>query len=114
MKFLTSLILVLLYPLLLLGRLLNTLLGRDPLRLREPSSATCWIAREPAAVNRTSYFSEGSEAEGRGHGGFGRLAAEVLCLVARLLAPPRPRIGENFRAAAERDQDLPDEVYTLW
>jgi hypothetical protein len=113
MEFLTKLILVLLYPLLILGRILNALLGRDPLRLREPNGATCWIERVPEA-GRTSYFSEASELEGKNHGGFGRVATGVLGLVARLLAPSRKSTGEDFRAAADRDQDIPDEVYTLW
>jgi len=112
-EFLIKLVLTLLYPLLMLGRSLNAFLGRDPLRVREPKSATCWIERGPEP-NRTSYFSEASAVEGRGHGGFGRLATVALRWLARLLAPPRKRAGEKFRAAAERDQDIPDEVYTLW
>jgi hypothetical protein len=113
MEFLTKLILVLLYPLLILGRILNALLGRDPLRLREPDGATFWIERE-SEVARTSYFSEASELEGKKHGGFGRVATVALGLVARLLAPPRKSAAEDFRPAADRDQDIPDEVYTLW
>lgn len=108
------LVLVLLYPLLLLGRLLNVLLGRDPLRLREPVSETLWIARVPAEPKATSYFIELSEVEGRGHGGFGKLAGGSLVKVARLLAPSRRRAGEAFRGAEDRDRDIPDEIYTLW
>ncbi len=111
MEFLTKLILVLLYPLLILGRLLNALLGRDP--LREPDGATCWIEREPE-VGRTCYFSEASELEGKNHGGFGRLTTTVFGWVARLLAPPRKSTGKDFQAGADRAQDIPDEVYTLW
>jgi hypothetical protein len=109
----TKAICVLVYPLLVLGRVLNALLGRDPLRLREPKASTCWIVRAPEA-SRTSYFSEGSEPEGRAHGGFGRLATGVLGGLARLLAPRRGRTGEEFHPSADRDRDIPDEVYTLW
>ena len=113
MELLTKLILVLLYPLLILGRILNALLGRDPLRLREPKAATCWIERGPQP-SRTSYFSEASEPEGRQHGGFGRLATVVLGWVARQLAPRLKSTGKDFHAAADRNQDIHDEVYTLW
>jgi hypothetical protein len=113
MEFLTKLILVLLYPLLILGRILNALLGRDPLRLREPDGATCWIEHEPE-VSRTSYFSEASELEGKNHGGFGRVATFAFGLVARLFAPSRDSGRDDFRPAADRAKDIPDEVYTLW
>lgn len=105
-------LLVLLYPLLLLARLLNSLLGRDPLHLREPDG-TCWIERGPEA-GRTSYFSEASEHEGRDQGGWGRLATRILNFVAWFVAPPRTTADAEFRAAADRDRDIPDEVYTLW
>ena len=107
------LVLFLVYPLLVLGRLLNRLLGRDPLRLREPKDATCWIERAPDA-SLASYFSEGSEPEGRAHGGLGRMATIALGWVARRLAPPRRHPGQAFRALDDRDADIPDEVYTLW
>jgi hypothetical protein len=109
----TKVILVLVYPLLVLGRGLNFVFGRDPLRLREPAAQTCWIARGPEP-SRMSYFSEASELEGDAHGGFGRLATGALRWIARSLAPPRGRTGEEFRATAERDRDIPDEIYTLW
>ena len=110
---LTKVILVLLYPLLILGRILNFLLGRDPMRAREPNGASCWIERGPEP-DRTSYFSEASNLEGTSHGGFGRLATVVLVCVARLFAPSRKSADKDFRAAADRDQEIPDEVYTLW
>ena len=112
MNFLLKLLLILLFPLLLLARLLSLLLGRDPLRLREPEGS-CWIRRE-AGPDTASYFSEASVAEGRGHGGFSGLAAKPLELAARLAAPPRPVPGERPTAAADREQGIPDEVYTLW
>jgi hypothetical protein len=109
----TKTLCVLIYPVLVLGRALNSLLGRDPLRVREPKASTCWIARTPEA-SRTSYFSEASEPEGRAHGGFGRLATSCLRWIARLLAPRRGPTVDEFRPSADRDRDIPDEVYTLW
>jgi hypothetical protein len=114
MESLTKTILVCLYPILILGRALNCICGRDPLRLREPTGPTCWIEREPTAVSRASYFSEASESEGRNHRGFGRLATAVLLFVAKLLAPPRKNRSESFSTTVERDRNIPDEVYTLW
>jgi hypothetical protein len=113
MDSLIKLLLILLYPLLLLGRGLNALFGRDPLRLRQPTGSTFWIARagEPEV---DSYFSEASSVEGCGHGGMGGAARGCLRGLARMLAPPRPAPGEKFSAAADREQGIPDEVYTLW
>src|SRR5438132_1388196 len=108
METLIKILLVLLYPLLMVARLLNTLLGRDPLRLRETEGDTCWIERGPEG-DCTSYFSEVSEQEGRNHGGMGRMATCILCGVGRLFAPSRESAGKDFRAAAERELDIPDE-----
>jgi hypothetical protein len=113
MELLTRSILVAVYPLLLLGHLLNRLLGCDPLRLREPRGATYWIERKNSN-DQADYFSEAATQGGRGHAGFGWLAATVLRGAARLFAPPPADSGSVTMAAAERDQDIPDEVYTLW
>jgi len=109
----TKVILVLVYPLLVLGRALNLVFGRDPLRLREPAAQTCWIARD-RGPSPMSYFSEASELEGNAHGGFGRFATGTLRWISRRLAPARGKSGEEFRPGAERDRDIPDEIYTLW
>jgi hypothetical protein len=113
METLTKLILILLYPLLIIGRLLNHWLGRDPLRLNPPDIASFWIERgkEPS---RASYFAEASEREGCAHGGFGSVAGAAFLQVAAVVAPTAAGKDEEFRAAADRDQDIPDEVYTLW
>lgn len=108
-----KLLLILLYPLLLLARALNALLGRDPMRLREPRGESCWIPRA-AQPDSASYFSEASVAEGKGHGGFGGLARGPLKVLARLHSPARPAPGEKYSTAADREQGIPDEVYTLW
>jgi len=113
LNLLLKILLVLLFPLLLLARVLNALLGRDPLRLREPRGESCWIERGPEP-DRASYFSEASVVEGRGHGGLGWIAGGLLKRLSRLQAPSRPAPGEKFSTAADREKGIPDEVYTLW
>ncbi len=113
MNALTRILLVVFYPLLLLARLFNTLLGSDPMRLREPREASCWIVRS-AQPDGASYFSEKSVAEGREHRGFGRIARGPLRMLARFYSPPRGVPGEKYSAVADREQGIPDEVYTLW
>lgn len=99
---------LLLYPLVLLGRLLNALAGRDPMRLRKPPAGSLWIARgEPGPE---SYFREASDLEGRGHGGFGRIAARAVLAI----APAFARRRGQAPAAAPRGREIPDEIYTLW
>lgn len=109
----TKIILVFIYPLLVLGRWLNRVLKRDPLHLEPPPGDSFWIERG-AAPSRASYFSEASELEGHQHGGFGRVATAVIGGLGRLMAPSVKSDGQDFRASAEREQDIPDEVYTLW
>lgn len=113
MDTLVKFILVFIYPLLILGRLLNGLRNRDPLRIKPPEQASFWIGRE-VEPSRASYFSEASENEGRGHGGFGCMAAAVIGWLGRWMAPAVKNDGKDFRASADREQDIPDEVYTLW
>jgi hypothetical protein len=113
MDLLANLLVVGVYPLLVVGRILNGVLGRDPLRLREPENKTFWINRGPEPSG-PSYFSEASALEGGNHGGCGRLATVALCAVAKLLAPPVETDGDDFRIATQRDRGIPDEVYTLW
>lgn len=97
------------FVLLLVGRALNALLGRDPLRLKEPH-ASAWIER-PSSDDVSWYFTEASPAEGRGNAGFGFIAARALRAAARLFAPS----SRKQRAAGyQRSGDIPDEVYTLW
>ena len=44
----TKLLLTLAYPLLLIAGLINSVSGRDPLRLRRPTDASLWIPRTQA------------------------------------------------------------------
>lgn len=115
MNLLAKALLVLLYPLVILARLVNALRGTDPLRLKgDPDAASFWIERE-AEPSRASYFSEASETEGRRPAGAGRLVTALLRMVAKGFAPSKPREGvEASKPAVDREQGIPDEVYTLW
>jgi hypothetical protein len=104
----TRLLLLMIYPLLLARRLANRLRGRDPLRLARPTSQSSWIAR-PAPSSAEQYFSQ-SAVQGEPVA----LANAALIAVAMRQAPPRLKPGEKFSAAADREQGIPDEVYTLW
>jgi hypothetical protein len=106
-------ILITCYPLLLAARCLNWVLGRDPLRLRPPAVDSFWIERDQEA-SRASYFSEFSIAEGLGNRGMGGIACNVLLLLARFFAPRRSQPGEVYSPAVDREEGIPDEVYTLW
>lgn len=109
----TTLLLVLFYPVLLAARVLNRVLGRDPLRLREGPDGTLWIARD-RQPDPASYFSEASAVEGRGHRGMGRVALRLLIWLSRAYAPRRGQPAGKFSTAADREQGIPDELYTLW
>ena len=108
-----KIILIAVYPLLVAARLLQSLLGRDPLHLKKPKGDSCWIARE-AEPAQQDYFSEQSQAEGRLHGGLGWLAAAPLRAIAHWYAPGAQSVGEVYTPAADREEGIPDEVYTLW
>jgi hypothetical protein len=107
---LTKILLALVYPLLLLARLINVLTGRDPLRSHRPTEASLWIARDLTSTD-ASYFSEASPAEGRRRAS---LPAALLAWVAKMYAPPRSQPEGKFSAGADREQGIPDEMYTLW
>jgi hypothetical protein len=114
MQISTKTLLVITYPLLLLGWLVNLVLGRDRLRLHDfPDGESCWIERR-AQPNITSYFSEESCAEGGVGPSATRLLTRLLRGIARLYTPPRQASGVTYKASAEREQGIADEVYTLW
>jgi hypothetical protein len=114
MKILTKILLIGIYPLLLLVWLINLVLGWDRLRLHKPpSEKSCWIKRGPVS-STSSYFSEASRAEGGDESSAARPLIRMLCGIARLYAPPRQATEAVYTASADRDQGIPDEVYTLW
>jgi hypothetical protein len=114
MQIATKILLICVYPLVLLAWLVN-LAGRwDRLRLRDvPSEESYWIERR-AQPTTQSYFSEESLAEGSGARSAARPLTRLLRGIARLYAPRRQLGGGTYKASAEREQGIPDEVYTLW
>ena len=115
MDFLAKIITVLFFPILIVARGVHAVMDADPLKLKEDNDAAShWIPRDEVP-SRASYFSEASELEGRSRRGIGRGVASLLAVFARPLAPPSTKPeGEKFKPAADREQGIPDEVYTLW
>jgi len=110
----TKIFLIAIYPLLLLTWLMNLLLRRDRLRLRNVASAVSYWRERRAQPTTQSYFSEESWAEGGGEASAARPLTRLLHAIARLYAPRRQSAGGIYKASAEREQGIPDEVYTLW
>ena len=69
---------------------------------------------EELIFENNDYFSEFSIAEGLGNRGMGGIACNVLLLLARFFAPRRSQPGEVYSPAVDREEGIPDEVYTLW
>jgi hypothetical protein len=110
----TKILLVVIYPLLLLAWLVNRILRRDRLRLNDvPRGESCWIERR-LQPNIASYFSEESCSEGVGKLTEARPLTRLLHSIARFYMPPRETSEAIYKASAEREQGIPDEVYTLW
>lgn len=110
MNLIVKFILILLYPLLLMARLKNAILGRDPLRLREPRAESLWLVRNEEP-DTASYFSESSRQTDEQPEG---LIGIALKGAAHWFAPPRPTPDAKYSAVADREKDIPDEIYTLW
>lgn len=113
MNVIVKFILILLYPLLLVARLTNAILGRDPLRLCEPQAESFWLTRNEEP-DTASYFSESSRQTDEQRDGLIWITKVALRGAAHCFAPPRPAPGEKYSAAADREKGIPDEVYTLW
>ena len=114
MDALLRILLVFLYPLLLVARGVNALRGCDRLRLRPTApSVSCWIERTRESGN-ASYFSEASTAEGYPQASPAQFITHALRALSRAYAPTRQKTEATLTTAADRHQDIPDEVYTLW
>ena len=109
----TTVLLAITYPLLLAARVINGLTGRDPLRRTRPTAGSYWVERDNPPGD-AGYFLEDSPSEKRNHASAGWLAEAVLVSLSRWFAPPRATPNEKFSAAADREQGIPDEMYTLW
>lgn len=110
----TKTLLIMIYPLLLLTWLVNLMLRRDRLRLHEvPSGESCWIERR-AQTTIPSYFSEKSRSEDGAEPGAARLLTRLLRGIARIYTPPRQVAGTGYKAPADQERGIPNEVYTLW
>ena len=106
-------LLVVIYPLLLLAGLVNRLRGRNHLRLREIPEQTFWIERR-GQPGTASYFSELSCAQGGHEPTAARSLTRLFRMIGRLYTPPRQATGMIYKPSAEREKDIPDEIYTLW
>jgi len=111
---LTKTLLIIIYPLLLLAWLVNLALGWDRLRLYGPPSKESYWSERRCQPNTSSYFSESSCTEGDGGPSAARPLIRLLRSIARLYKQPRQPAGAIYKASAEREQGIPDEVYTLW
>lgn len=102
-----------LYGLVMLpARAAGKVVGRDPLRLRKPTGVdSYWTPKAPAG-GRESYFSPGSP--GDRPGGVSRLLLPLFRATARVAAPKRRDVTETRTSAAQREEGIPDEIYTLW
>ena len=114
MQIFTKILLVAIYPLVLLAWLVNLLLGRNRLRLNGiPREQSYWNERR-GQPNTTIYFSEASGSEGDEKPSAARPLARLVRGIAHLYTPPRQVAGAIYKPSAEREQGIPDEVYTLW
>lgn len=114
MNSLLRLLLVLLYPVLLLVRMINALQGIDRLRLREPKDVSSYWTERTSQGGIATYFTEASAVEGYPQTGAGPLISQALHMLARFYSPTRQNEEKDYIAAADRNQGIPDEVYTLW
>jgi hypothetical protein len=110
----TKMLLVLMYPLVLIARAVNGIFKWDRLHLREGKrEQSCWIARQETP-DILRYFSEQSSSEGAPASSAASPILTVLWALSRLYRPRRTMRGGTYKSSAEREQGIPDEVYTLW
>ena len=110
----TKILLVLMYPLVLLARAVNAVFKWDRLHLKEGKrEQSCWIARQEKA-DILRYFSEQSSSEGAPRWSAASLVLTLLWSLSRFYRPRQTMGGGTYKSSAEREQGIPDEVYTLW
>jgi hypothetical protein len=108
---LTIALLVVLYGLCILpARLLGLLLGRDALRLRPMrQKSSYWLARPPV-TDMQAYFSQSSPDTSHVTN---RYVISIFRGISALYAPRR-QVEPESASSGQRQQDIPDEIYTLW
>jgi hypothetical protein len=109
------------FPVIWLTRRTN----QSRLQLDDPGTPSYWLVRKPDA-GRDSYFFETSTVEGAPApregsesgpriGGRSPWLAAILITIARWYAPPRESVaGKVLSSIADREEGVPDEIYTLW
>jgi hypothetical protein len=110
---LTKVLIATTYPLLLLAWLVNCMLGRDHLRLHDEPERSCWVKRR-GRPDIASYFVETSCAEGGSEQSAAQPLIRIMRTIACLYTPTRTAAETVYKASADREQGIPDEVYTLW
>ena|SRR5437867_5682725 len=110
------------YALIIPLRLWHILRGYDRMHLRRSGDkGSYWIPRKQVP-DLQSYFLESSQSEGRCpcakesvciHRGGARWITLLLRLLAKAYAPARSIPSGRF-STADREQGIPDEIYTLW
>jgi hypothetical protein len=112
MNSLTRFVLAFVYLLVLPLRWWHNLRGYDRLRLKRPQTGDSYWSARDHDPDVQSYFLERSVAEGSSDRGAGMIAT-LLRLLAKMYAPPR-EVSTSLINTAEREQGIPDEIYTLW
>lgn len=116
MKALVPLLAIVIYPLLMLARVIGNLSGKDPLRLREPGRDSLWIER-PVRRRATDYFRDDSpveaEMEDSGDRSLAGVAGFIMPLYGVIASAAGPKSADNASAVLD-EEDIPDAIYTLW
>lgn len=95
------------YPLMMAANAVDRLAGRDPLRLRPSRAESYWRPRRTAPD--AAYFSESADTAPL-HPSCARPLVRIFVLVSRLRMRSRTAPG----IVHDRNDDIPDEIYTLW
>lgn len=106
---------IILFP----SKLLALVLRRDPLQLRaDPERTSYWLEirttrrLESFFSQRTATARPGSAADPAA--GLSRPLLPLYLALARLAAPSRHRALREPARQPDREQSIPDEIYTLW
>jgi hypothetical protein len=117
-------LLALIYVWVVAVRWMRVALRHDRLRLRQPKNVGSYWVLRGKDPDLQSYFSEASVAEGRpssfkepqmsAERGTASAINWMLRILAQAYAPRRGVVTGHFATGQDREQGIPDEVYTLW